>query len=271
MAEAGIRAVSIPNGASMKVTEGKLDPAEDTKFRFLWSAKEYIDAAKQVIIATDMDGPGEAVAEELARRVGKEKCWRVKFPEGTKDANELLLKGGKEALRKAVDDAEAWPVAGLYDAWHFEKTVWDLYEKGMGRGESTGYECLDEIYTVSPGQVAVVTGVPSSGKSELIDQIMVNLASSKGWKFAVASFENEPRLHIAKLMSKRAQMPFFEGHNRRMNREEANAAFDWVGEHFSFVFQDDGGMSDIDSVLERVRVSVLRFGIRGVVVDPANS
>ena len=150
MAEAGIKAISIPNGASMKVTEGKLDPAEDTKFKFLWSAKEYIDAAKRVIIATDMDVPGEAVAEELARRCGKEKCWRVRFPEGIKDANELLLKGGKDAVKKATDAAEAWPVEGLYDANHFENSVWELFEKGIGRGESTGYESVDEIYTIVP-------------------------------------------------------------------------------------------------------------------------
>lgn len=270
LAEAGIRAVSIPNGASMKVTDGKLDPEEDTKFRFLWAAKEFIDAAKRVIIATDMDAPGEAVAEEIARRVGKEKAWRVKFPEGLKDANDTLLKEGAEGVRKCLTDAEPWPISGLYDAWHFEKNLWDLYEKGVGRGESTGYDCVDEIYTVSPGQVAIVTGIPSSGKSEFIDQVMINLASNKGWNFAVCSFENEPRLHIAKLMSKRAQMPFFDGYNRRMNKEEANAAFDWVGEHFSFVHEDSGGMSDIDSIIERLRVAVLRFGIRGAVIDPAN-
>jgi twinkle protein len=111
MAEAGIKAVSIPNGASMKVTEGKIDPEEDTKFKFLWSAREYIDAAKKVFIATDMDLPGEAVAEELARRVGKEKCWRVRFPEGIKDANDLLMGTSPEVIRARIH-----PVDGLEDA-----------------------------------------------------------------------------------------------------------------------------------------------------------
>jgi twinkle protein len=67
LAEVGVRAVSVPNGAPMKVTEGKIDPSEDGKFKFLWDAKEYIDAAERVLIATDHDGPGEALAEEIAR------------------------------------------------------------------------------------------------------------------------------------------------------------------------------------------------------------
>lgn len=270
MAEAGISAISVPNGAPMKVNDGRIDPAEDNKFRFLWAAKEYIDAAKKIIIATDMDGPGEALAEEIARRVGKERCWKVKFPEGIKDSNDYLIKEGKEALKKAVKDAEAWPVRGLYDAEHFRAQVLELYEKGIGRGESTGYDCIDELYTIVPGQITIVTGIPSSGKSEFIDQLMVNLAQNKSWKFGVCSFENEPRLHIAKLMSKRVRHPFFEGYHRRMDEFDFRAAFDFINDHFTFVHQDDGGLADLDSILDRLRVAVLRHGIRGAVIDPYN-
>ncbi len=270
MAEAGMTAVSVPNGANLKITEGKIDPAEDTKFRFLWDAKEYIDAAKRIVVATDADGPGNALAEEIARRVGKEKCWRVKFPDGIKDSNDLLLKEGTDALRKATAEAEAWPVQGLYDIEHFKDTVWDLYDKGLGKGESTGYATVDDLYTIVPGQVTIVTGIPSSGKSEFIDQVMVNLAAARGWNFGICSFENEPRFHIAKLMAKRARLHFFSGFHTRMNRTEYDAAIKWVGEHFSFVHQDDGSLADLDSILDRLRVAILRYGIRGAVIDPYN-
>jgi twinkle protein len=158
----------------------------------------------------------------------------------------------------------------LYEAEHFRAQVEELYSKGIGRGESTGYENVDELYTIVPGQITIVTGIPSSGKSEFIDQIMVNLAANKNWKFGIASFENEPRLHIAKLMSKRARHPFFEGYHRRMDNTDFSAAFDFVNDHFAFVHQDDGGLADLDSILDRVRVSVLRHGIRGAVIDPYN-
>lgn len=270
LAEVGVRAVSVPNGAPMKVTEGKIDPSEDGKFKFLWDAKEYIDAAERVLIATDHDGPGEALAEEIARRVGKGKSWRIKFPEGIKDANECLVKCGAAALKRSTEAAQPWPVQGLYDAFHFRDMVRELYDKGAGKGESTGYLSVDDLYTIVPGQVTICTGVPSSGKSEFIDQLMVNLASKRGWRFGICSFENEPRLHISKLMSKRAQLHFFEGPTRRMNGEEFNAALDWVQEHFAFVWQDDGGLADLDSILDRLRVAILRYGVRGAVIDPYN-
>ena len=270
MAEAGIKAVSVPNGASMKVSEGRIDPSEDPKFKFLWSAKEYLDAAKRIIIATDADGPGEALAEEVARRVGKERCWRIEFPDGAKDSNEVLIRLGAEALRKSAKEATPWPVEGLYDADHFRNQVWELYEKGIGRGDSTGYQSVDELYTVSPGQVTIVTGIPSSGKSEFIDQVMVNLATNKAWKFGICSFENEPRLHIAKLISKRVGKPFFEGFHKRMDKHEYEAAYTFVQDHFAFVHQDDGGLSNLDSILDRLRVAILRLGIRGAIIDPYN-
>jgi twinkle protein len=270
MAEAGINAVSVPNGAPVKVVEGKIDPSEDGKFKFLWDAKEYIDAADRIFIATDQDGPGEALAEEIARRVGKGKAWRIKFPEGIKDSNDCLVKLGKAALKKATEAAQPWPVQGLYDAEHFRDMVWELYEKGVGKGESVGYPSVDEFYTIVPGQVTICTGIPSSGKSEFIDQVMVNLATDKGWRFGICSFENEPRLHIAKLMAKRAESHFFEGPTRRMSNEEYKAAFDWVQEHFAFVWQDDGALANLDSILDRLRVAILRYGIRGAVIDPYN-
>jgi twinkle protein len=55
-----------------------------------------------------------------------------------------------------------------------------------------------------------------------------------------------------------------------MNREEANAAFDHINSHFSFVHQDDGSLADLDSILDRLRIAILRFGIRGAVIDPYN-
>ena len=76
----------------------------------------------------------------------------------------------------------------------FTSTLMRYMHTGLGQGETTGYKNVDELYTIREGQLTVVTGIPSSGKSEFIDQIMVNLAENRDWKFAICSFENEPSL-----------------------------------------------------------------------------
>lgn len=269
--EAGYEScVSVPNGAVMKVVDGKIDPHDDNKFKFLWDAKEKIDAAHRVIIATDNDSAGQAMAEEIARRVGRDRCWMLEYPDGCKDANDVLVKSGKKAFDKMVACVRPWPVSGLYDAAHFFDQVDDVYDNGMGKGASTGYQNVDDLYTIVEGQLSVVTGHPSSGKSEFIDQIMINLSKSKGWKFAVCSFENEPRLHIAKLISKYLRKPFFAGITPRLTKAELDQGKVFIQEHFSFLYQNDGSMATIDDIIDRLRIAVMRHGVRGAIIDPYN-
>jgi hypothetical protein len=104
-----------------------VDPIEDNKFAYVWASNEVLQAADKIIIAVDKDGPGKALAEELARRIGKPKCWSVEWPDDCKDANDTLLKYGKAKVSNVVEEAEPWPIAGLYDANHYAEQVRTLY------------------------------------------------------------------------------------------------------------------------------------------------
>ncbi|XP_022845868.1 primase homolog protein-like [Olea europaea var. sylvestris] len=122
MEEAGFKnCASVPDGAPPKVSKKELPSAEeDTKYQYLWNCKEYIEKVSRIILATDGDPPGQALAEELARRLGKERCWRVKWPkknnaESFKDANEVLMSMGPAALRKVIENAELYPIKGLFN------------------------------------------------------------------------------------------------------------------------------------------------------------
>lgn len=270
--EAGYESsVSVPNGAVMKVSEVRtFDINNDNKFKFLWDAKKQIDNAGRILIATDADDAGQAMAEEIARRIGKDKVYKVHYPEGCKDANDVLLKHGKDGIDNLVTGATPWPVRGLFDAKHFFEDVDEIYEKGIGSGASTGYANVDELYSVVEGQLTVVTGHPSSGKSEFIDQLMINLSEKYRWRFAICSFENEPRIHIAKLISKYLKLPFFDGKTPRMTKEEMEGGKQFVQSNFSFLYQADGTLSSVDSIIERLKIAVLRHGVRGAVIDPYN-
>lgn len=266
--ECGIpNAVSVPGGAPLKVSEGKVHPSEDRRFSFIWNANEIIEAVPSVIIATDNDVPGQALAEELARRIGKDKCKLVKLTH--KDLNEVFLKDGSEAVHKIIAEASPYPVAGLSPAADFEERLNDLWFKGTGKGASTGYQNLDMIYTVVPGQMTVVTGYPSGGKSNFVDQLMVNLARQEDWKFALCSFENSPEIHISRLMEIYKEKKFFNGDNR-MSDDERKESFKWVDDHFTFLTSESAEPATIDSILARLKVAVSRTGIRGAVIDPYN-
>ncbi|XP_024022832.1 primase homolog protein isoform X2 [Morus notabilis] len=112
--EAGLRnCVSVPGGAPGKVSDKLPSFEKDTAFRYLWNCKQYLDKASRIVLATDGDTPGQALAEELARRLGKERCWRVSWPKKDeysyfKDANEVLRCMGPSALKNIIENAELY-------------------------------------------------------------------------------------------------------------------------------------------------------------------
>lgn len=270
LASVGIKAVSCPNGAPAKVSQNRVSPEEDGKFAYIWEERERLEQCKRVVLATDNDVQGEALAEEIARRVGRAKCWRVKFPEDIKDGNDAVRELGEGETHSLFDNPEPVPLSGVYGASDYLDSIREIYSNGHGRGASTGFPAIDELFTVAEGQLSIVTGMPSSGKSEFIDQIMINLAQNESWKFAVCSFENPPHMHIAKLAEKITGKPFYDGLTPRMTEDELETAVEFINEHFVFLESKDGGMATIDSVIDRTKQAVMRLGVRGLLIDPYN-
>ena len=143
-----------------------------------------------------------------------------------KDLNEVLLDDSpliddpSLLIREIIDEAVPYPISGLSSPSAFADRLNDLFVKGTGKGFSTGYQSVDGIYTIAPSQLTVVTGYPSSGKSNFVDQLMVNLAKNEDWKFVVCSFENQPEIHISRLMEIYTQKRFFDGNNRMTAQEK---------------------------------------------------
>lgn len=270
--EAGVpNAVSVPNGSPGAVAgTGKINPKDDNKFKYIWNSASLFSASKKIVIATDNDEPGEALAEELARRIGKYRCYRLSWPLGVKDANEALVRLGAEALRDLVESAQPWPVAGLYETSQYEAKVFELFTKGEGRGMSTGISALDPYYTVVPGQFTIVTGIPGNGKSEFVDHVITQMAEVHDWRIAICSFENPPSGHIVKLLEKHRGLPFYQNGSNRMKEADVRSGLSWVADHFYWMEQADGNASSVDDIIERAKVAVMRYGVRGVVIDPYN-
>ena len=265
--EAGITScVSVPDGAP---AEGTKDYS--AKFTFLDTAEAALEPVKRHVLAVDNDAPGKRLEDELARRLGREKCWRVTWPAGCKDANDVLRKHGVADLRWLIDHAEPFPVEGVFTVDSESEKIHHLYEHGFEKGQKTGWASLDPHYTVRPGELTVIVGTPSSGKSNWVDALLVNLARLHGWSFAVFSPENQPiEDHMARIVEKYVDKPFTPGPTPRMDRDELTVGLDWVREHFWWILPRDEQQWEISWLLARAKELVYRYGIRGLVIDPWN-
>lgn len=263
---AGISSVcSVPDGAPSPSAKEYA-----AKFDFLDNCKGVLDGFRRIVLAVDADEPGRKLACELSRRLGPERCLRVNWQDQCKDANDVLMRLGPSAVADAIERATPWPIAGVFEVGDLAEDVISLYLRGLPGGVATGWKTIDHHYTVKPGEITVVTGVPAHGKSTWLDALIVNLAVEHGWRFGIFSPENMPtERHIASLVEKYTGKPFRSGPPQRLTSVEVVQALEWLHRHFYMTVHGEEALT-VDAILEKARGMVVRYGINGFVVDPWN-
>jgi len=253
--ESGItNVVSVPNGATLN--SNNLD--------YLDNCIDYFEDKTKIILALDSDEPGQALQRELIRRLGAEVCFLATFDD-CKDANEYLEKHGKDKLIHRIEKAIPVPLENVTTFKDIEDDVTDFVKNGFKPGFQIGIDNFDDIFSTYTGQFISVTGIPSSGKSDWVDQMCVGYNKLYGWRTAFASPENHPTyLHAHKLMRKVwGDMPSEHDIGKKKWEEVA----DVINSNFFFI---DMERYTLDSVLRKGAELVKRKGIKCLVIDPYN-
>jgi twinkle protein len=253
--EAGVtNAVSVPNGATLNTNN----------LEYLDNTIDYFLDQEKIIIAVDSDEAGQALQQELIRRLGTEVCYIATFDD-CKDANEYLVKYGKEKLVSRITAATPVPLENVTTFRDIEGEVTDFVRNGFKPGYQIGMREFDSIFSTYTGQFITVTGIPSSGKSDFVDQMCVGYNQLYGWKTAYASPENQPTfLHAHKLMRKIwGGMPS----EADINTEKWNQIADLCNSSFYHI---DMEKYTLEHVLKKGAELVKRKGIKCLVIDPYN-
>jgi len=253
--EAGVKnAISVPNGATLN--SNNLD--------YLDNCIDYFDDKTKIILAVDADEAGQALRHEFIRRLGAEVCYLVDF-NGQKDANEYLIEHGAEALRNAIHASTQVPLEGVTTLYDIQDELKDFVKNGFKPGFQVGLNNFDKIFSTYTGQFITVTGIPSSGKSDFVDQMVVGYNNNYGWKTAFASPENQPTyLHAHKLMRKTWQdMPRVDD----IDGDKWQRVTEKVNDNYFFIDMDK---YNLESVLRKGAELVKRKGIKCLVIDPFN-
>ena len=253
--EAGItNAISVPNGATLNTNN----------LEYLDNCIDYFEDKEKIILAVDTDEAGQALQAELVRRLGSEVCYLASFDD-CKDANEYLIKYGTEKLVQRITGARPVPLENVTTFRDIEDEVTDFVRNGFKPGYQIGLQNFDDIFSTYTGQFITVTGIPSSGKSDFVDQMVVGYNQNYGWKTAFASPENVPTyLHAHKLMRKVWQgMPT----SADIHGDKWNQVADHCNSNF---FHIDMERYTLESVLKKGAELVKRKGIKCLVIDPFN-
>lgn len=246
--------VSVPNGAS-------------TNLEYLDNyVEEYLEPLDFIYICVDNDRKGTELKDELLRRFGREKCRIVNYPEPCKDINEVLMQYGKDEVRKCIDNFIELKPDGIQELVDVESSLDYLYNHGFEPGVKIGVPDFDRLISFKVGLLHIVTGVPSHGKTFLLNYILSRINILHGWKMAFFSPEFYPTYdHIGQMIETFGGKRFCKENFTQMEYETMK---EYVAKNCFWIDPDD---TDINSVLERAKYLIKRKGIKVLVIDPFNS
>ncbi len=253
LAMAGTLGVSVPQGA----TEDKLECINN--------CYDWLQRFDSFIIIADNDKAGDKLKANLINRLGEDKCKEVNLGRWN-DPNEILVNKGAGELKEVIKSASyisSENIIDFDDDNNFYK-VMKFYDYGLTKGFSTGWSKLDEIFTIKPGYLMVVTGFPSCGKSEWVENLLLNLSEQYGWKHLIASFEAERDIFYGNMGSRWGKKQYSARIGWSPN--ELSDYHDFFNSHFKIV--DPNKYWNIGDIIKETRLAVRRYGVKTLVIDP---
>ena len=246
--------VSVPNGANTNLEY--LDKFIDSHF----------DKLDCIYISVDNDKKGVECRNELIRRFGSEMCKLVEYPKPCKDINEVLVQFGREAVEECVRNAKDCKPDGIQELVDVEAALDDIFEHGFEKGATFGIPSLDDIFSVKTGLLHIVTGVPSHGKSFMLNYLLIRLNLLHDWKVAFFSPEFYPvSHHIAQTIETYGGQRFCKENYTIPVYEKMK---DYLARNMFYIDPND---TDVNSVMERAKYLIRKKGIKVLVIDPFNS
>lgn len=245
-----LNTISVPNGAG-------------NNLEYLDASIEMFDKIERIYLSTDNDSPGIKLRDELIRRLGAEKCYIIDFKQ-YKDANAYFIGEGGLEFKNLLKNARPVPISGIIKVDSLYSNILELYEEGEKPGLKIN-SYLDEFVTWESGRLLTITGVPGSGKSEYLDEIVVKLNLLYGWKAAYFTPENWPlQYHYRKIHSKISGKRF----EKATDTTNFYNIYEYIKNNFFYIMDEEN--SQVDYVFTRAKMLVKQFGVKIFVIDPYN-
>ena len=275
--------ISVSNGA-------ETDMHTFDRFRY-----SHLDQIRTFYLAGDMDEPGLELRQKLAAYFGEARCriveWRVQLDQTTpdpscsggewcaKDANEMLMERGADAVLQCINHAKPCPIIGVETVDDYRQRTKHIWEHGIEPGKTVGWGDFDQHVQFEPGRTVIIVGEPNTGKSTFADDLILNLALQHGWKAALYSPEMfPPERHIERMATtiagrkfRKEQLTTERGIDYRkplIPERMADRILDWMCQNIFFVTETSG--RTIHKLLHRAEQLQMRYGIRQLLLDPFN-
>lgn len=252
--------ISVPNGANDNDDYWK-------------NSERYLKDIKQFIIAVDNDDKGNILKDKIAQRLGRYRCKFIEWE--NKDANGDLIEG---ILEKTSKNIKRFSVSGTFKVSDLKDRINNLYENGLPKTIyplHPRFSNLKDVFSTMFGHLVVTTGVPSHGKSNFVDDYVINLINDYDLKGSWFSPEHSPmELYHSKLSEKVTGKNFWGKVNGkkvpRVTKGELEKYYQWAEEKIYLTDAVNGDFPTWDWLFEKFKEQMYSYGINIFVIDAFN-
>ncbi|WP_208441522.1 bifunctional DNA primase/helicase [Bartonella raoultii] len=263
------------NNRTIVITEGEIDalslaaygyPALSVPFgggiggKQNWIENEFdrLESFETIFLATDMDKPGEEAAYEIASRLGRHRCYRVRLP--LKDANDCLIAGIDSAtIRAAFSAAKSFAPEGLRHASDYKDQVIRLFwpEPEQHIGYTVPYPKLHGKLHFRPAELTLWSGASGAGKSQLLSDCIPHWISQNS-RLCLASLEMKGAQSLRRLTKQ-------TGGLEQPTREMIERILQFLDD--GLILYEHVGKSSVDSLLDVFDYCRARYGCDQFIID----
>lgn len=245
------RAVSLPDGWTV----------DASKRAVLVESEELLRKSTCVIVAGDNDEVGQSLPRTVANILLGHDVRHVIWPEGCKDANDVLVTCGEGELARCLTEARRIdPSGGLITG------ITDLPPLPARRVLRTGMTPYDYVLGFEVGAMSVGTGTPGSGKSTFTTFAAYHVAKHESVRVGFLSFETHPhrtRDHLCRLHCARPWSDLSGAEQKAVGAE--------LDQSFRIAHRTyDAGAHNLGWLKSMIYTLAVRDGCKLIIVDPWN-
>lgn len=245
------RAVSIPDGWT----------ADGGKRQVIIDAEGALRNSPYVIVAGDNDEAGASLPKNVANILAGHDVRYAVWPEGCKDANDVLVHLGEGELSRCLIEAKRIDPAG-----GFITGISDLPPLPPRRVLRMGMKPYDYALAFEVGAMSVGTGTPGAGKSTFTTFAAYHVAKAENIRVGMLAFETHPyriRDHLCRLHTGK---PWAD-----LSRDRQAEVGVYLDRHFRIVHRTyDEGAHQLEWLRSMVYTLAVRDGCKLIIVDPWN-
>lgn len=227
---------------------------------------EFINKFDHVVLAFDNDEQGLEATKKAVTLFESGKCKIMKFPNGFKDANDMLKAGKDRDFIQLIYNSEQYKPEGIVDLYDVKARFIESRKEMIKSNRLYPWACLNTYtYGIRTSELIIVTAETGIGKTSLVREIQNYLLKTTDDKIGVMYIEETIEDTFGRTMGLEMKEPIHLP-KTELNEDKLQETMDSIGKGRLFAYEHFGS-TGLDEIIFRIRYMNKALGVKVVILD----